>query len=277
VIVVLGDINVDVVTVHDGPIAQGSDTPASISLRPGGSGANVAGWLARAGVPVTLIGRVGEDAMADVALAGLDGVDVRVVRDVARTTGVCIVLVAPGGERTMLPDPGANDGLTTAELPDDVFAGDGILHLSGYTLLRPGSRAAALDALERAREAGMKISVDPASAAPLGNDPVFLDRIRPIDLLLPNEAEAEVLGPEIDVPELVITRGAGGATWTDRFDRVEQRAVPIDGVVDTTGAGDAFAAGFLSVWPGSRREALEAGARLAADAVTREGGRPSYD
>jgi ribokinase len=117
--------------------------------------------------------------------------------------------------------------------------------------------------------------VDPASASPLANDPVFLDRIRPIDLLLPNAAEADVLGPEIDVPELVITRGAGGATWTNRFDRIEQRAVAVDDVVDTTGAGDAFAAGFLSVWPGPRREALEAGARLAAVAVTHQGGRPS--
>jgi sugar/nucleoside kinase (ribokinase family) len=123
----------------------------------------------------------------------------------------------------------------------------------------------------------MKISVDPASAAPLANDPVFLDRIRPIDLLLPNEAEREVLGPEIDVPELVVTRGARGALWTNRFERIEQRAFAVDDVVDTTGAGDAFAAGFLSVWPGPPREALEAGARLAAAAVTREGGRPSYD
>jgi sugar/nucleoside kinase (ribokinase family) len=147
--------------------------------------------------------------------------------------------------------------------------------VSGYALLRHGSRAAALTALDRARVAGLKISVDPASAAPLANDPVFLDRITPIDLLLPNEDEAAVLGPQLKVPEIVITRGARGATWTNGFETVDERAVPVD-VVDTTGAGDAFAAGFLSVWPPDTSAALAAGARLAAEAVQRRGGRP-YD
>ena len=71
---------------------------------------------------------------------------------------------------------------------------DAILHVSGYSLLRAGSRAAALAAIDRARDAGMRISVDPASAALLRADPAFLDRARPIDLLLPNADEAAVLG-----------------------------------------------------------------------------------
>ena len=146
---------------------------------------------------MTLIGRVGDDAMAEVALSGLDGVHLHVTRDPERSTGTCVVLVAPGGERTMLPDPGANDALAATDLPR--FDG-GILHVSGYALLRPGSRAAALEAIERARDAGMKISVDPASAAPLANDPIFLARVAPIDLLLPNADEADVLGPQISVP-----------------------------------------------------------------------------
>ena len=191
-------------------------------------------------------------------------------RDEERPTGTCIVLVAPGGERTMLPDPGANDALVGRGAAR-VRSGD-VLHVSGYALLRPGSRAAALAAIERARDAGMRISVDPASAAPLANDPVFLDRIKPIDLLFPNRDEAAVLGPQIDVPELVITQGADGATWTDGIETVSERAIPLDDVVDTTGAGDAFAAGFLSAWPGPPQAALAAGARLAARAVTQRGG-----
>ena len=106
--------------------------------------------------------------------------------------------------------------------------------------------------MDRARDAGMKISVDPASAAPLANDPIFLDRITPIDLLLPNEDEAAVLGRQLNVPEIVITRGARGATWTNGFESVDERALPVD-VVDTTGAGDAFAAGFLSACGRRRR------------------------
>jgi ribokinase len=197
-------------------------------------------------------------------------VHLHLARDAERPTGTCVVLVAPGGERTMLPDPGANDALSATDLPQ--FAGD-ILHVSGYALLRPGSRAAALTAIERARDAGMKISVDPASAAPLANDPVFLQRIAPIDLLLPNADEAAVLGPQIDVPELVITLGARGATWTDGIETVAARAVAVDDVLDTTGAGDAFAAGFLGAWAGPPAQALEAGVILAAEAVARVGSR----
>lgn len=270
-VVVLGDLNVDVVAVQSTSLALGSDTPARVSLLPGGGGANVASWLAKAGVEVTLVGRVGTDALAPVALSGLDGVDLQVVRDPVHATGTCVVLVAPGGERTMLPDPGANDALAVEDLPP--MEGD-VLHVSGYALLRPGSRSAALTAIERAREAGMKISVDPASSAPLSNDPVFLQRIAPIDLLLPNADEAVVLGPQIDVPEVVVKFGANGARWTNGVETVVGRAVPVDEVVDTTGAGDAFAAGFLSVWPhGMAADALAAGARCAAQAVTRIGSR----
>lgn len=270
-VVVLGDLNVDVVAVQSTSLALGSDTPARVSLRPGGGGANVASWLAKAGVEVTLIGRVGTDALAPVALSGLAGVDLQVVHDPLHATGTCVVLVAPGGERTMLPDPGANDALAAEDLPP--LEGD-VLHVSGYALLRPGSRTAALAAIERARDAGMKISVDPASSAPLANDPVFLQRIAPIDLLLPNADEAAVLGPQIDVPELVVKFGANGARWTNGVETVVGRAVSVDEVVDTTGAGDAFAAGFLSVWPhGMASDALAAGARCAAKAVARVGSR----
>ena len=155
VIVVLGDVMTDVVAVHDAPLADASDTPARITLRAGGAGANTAAWLAHAGVAVTLIARTGDDSAADLALAGLEGVDLRVTRDPERPTGTCIVLVAPGGERTMLPDPGANDALSKDDLPDDVFTAGDVLHVSGYSLLRSGSRGAALEAMARAREAGM--------------------------------------------------------------------------------------------------------------------------
>jgi sugar/nucleoside kinase (ribokinase family) len=104
---------------------------------------------------------------------------------------------------------------------------------------------------------------------------VFLDRITPIDLLLPNEDEARVLGRGLRIPELVITKGARGSTWTDGTRTVNERALPVDDVVDTTGAGDAFAAGFLSRWPGPPEAALAAGAALAADAVRLPGGRPA--
>jgi sugar/nucleoside kinase (ribokinase family) len=275
-VVVLGEVMTDVVAVHDGPLAFASDTPARITLGPGGAGANTAAWLARAGVPVALIARIGNDAAADVALRGLDGVQLHIARDRERPTGTCIVLVAPGGERTMLPDPGANAALATTDLPDELFAQGRVLHVSGYSLLRSGSRAAALAAMDRARAVGMSVSVDPASAALLRDDPAFLDRARPVDLLLPNEDELAALGDGLDgVAETVVKLGARGARWSDGVDSVSVPAVALDDVRDTTGAGDAFAAGFLSAWPGPPEAALAAGARLAAQAVARHGGRPA--
>ncbi len=142
--------------------------------------------------------------------------------------------------------------------------------------MRAGSRGAALEAMARAREAGMPVSVDPASAALLRDDPAFLDRARPVDLLLPNADELAALGDGLPgVKETVVKLGADGARWSDGARTVSTRALPIDDVVDTTGAGDAFAAGFLSAWPGDPREALAAGARLAAQAVAQAGGRPA--
>jgi len=117
-VVVLGDLMVDVVARMAGPLAVGSDTPASVTSRPGGAGANVAAWLAVCGVPVTLIARAGDDDAARSAVEKLrgHGVDVSAVaRDPDHATGTCVVLVAPGGERTMLPDAGANAPLVRME------------------------------------------------------------------------------------------------------------------------------------------------------------------
>ena len=289
-VVVLGDVMWDVVALADGPLERGSDTPARITAAGGGGGANVAAWLAAAGVPAALVARVGDDGPGRATLAGprAAGVDVRAAVDAERPTGTCVVLVEPGGERSMLPDPGANAALCKHDLPDDLFAAGGHLHLAGYALLRPGSRAAARAALQRATAAGMTVSVDPSSAAPLRVEPTFLEWVAGAHLLLPNAAEAEVLTGEADpataaralarhAGEVVVTLGREGALWTDGRRVVRTAAAePPAAVVDTTGAGDAFAAGLLAARrAGSPPEAqLLAAARLAAEAVARPGARP---
>ena len=131
--------------------------------------------------------------------------DVHAAVDPERPTGTCVVLVEPGGERTMLPDPGAND----APL-GPVPAGDH-LHVVGYALLRDGPRASALAAIEHARAAGATVSVDPSSWALLRPG-----AIPEVDLLLPNEREARLLGEQRagDVVKL----GPAGARWSDGRD-----------------------------------------------------------
>jgi ribokinase len=257
-LVVLGDLMVDVVARVEDPFAHGSDTAARISMQGGGSAANVAAWAASLGAPVSLVCRVGRDARGRAAVDELKGVDVHVTVDYERPTGTCVVLVDGGGERTMLPDPGAND----APLPE-IPLGEH-LHVVGYALLRDGPRASALAAIDRARAAGMTVSVDPSSWALLRPG-----AIPDVDLLLPNEREASLVEGE-----MVVKLGAGGARWGD----LEVAAEPVE-VVDTTGAGDAFAAGFLGarLEGAGRRESLEAGCRVAARAVAQVGARPQYD
>ncbi|MGH8859849.1 MAG: carbohydrate kinase family protein, partial [Jatrophihabitantaceae bacterium] len=164
-VVCLGDVMVDVVARHRGGLAHGSDTPATIALLGGGSAANTAAWLVAAGCRATYVGRVGDDPLGRHALDVLrtSGVDLEVSVDPALPTGACIVLVDEHGERTMLPSAGANAVGGAPPAPDDEH-----LHVSAYALFHEPARTTALAALARARAAGRPVSVDAASAAPLG-------------------------------------------------------------------------------------------------------------
>lgn len=294
VVVVLGDVMTDVLVRVRQPLAPASDTPAEIRFGHGGSGANTATWLAHLGVPTTFLGAVGEDVFGREAGRVLrdGGVDARLAEIPATATGACVVLVDAGGERTMFPDAGANARLAPEHLPDDVFATGRHLHVSGYSLINPGSRAAAREAIACAQSCGMTLSVDPASSAPLaamGGAP-FLDATVEIDAVLVTLDEAEVLCGTRDpvavmerlLPtyhEVVLKMGAAGAAWASRTSApllVVPAAAPPGPVVDTTGAGDAFAAAWLAAR--ARRagpeEAMRAACALAARAVTVHGARP---
>jgi ribokinase len=288
-VVVVGDLMVDVVARMAGPLATGSDTPAEISRRPGGAGANVAAWLGVCDLPVTLVARAGDDAAGRDCIEKLrgHGVDVAgVTLDRDRPTGTCVVLVDPDGERSMLPDAGANAALAAADLPPDAFAAGRHLHLAGYTLLRDGPpREAALEALRRARANGMTISLDPSSAAPVARLGAarFLDLAGHPDAIFPNRDEATALTGAADpvaaaralsahAREVVVTLGARGALWTDGRVVLDAPATESPARVrDTTGGGDAFAAGFLAAWLDgvAPAAALAAGNALAARALGR--------
>jgi ribokinase len=286
-IVVLGDVMVDVVARLSGPLARGSDAPATIRFGGGGSAANTAAWLAAVGAEPVLVGCVGDDNRGRDARDELRaaGVDARLSVAPELPTGTCLVLVGPDGERTMVPDAGANDALSTADLPDDLLAEGGQLHVAGYALLRPGSRPAARAAIERASKVGMTVSVDPSSSALLSAE--FLDHAEGAGLLLPNASEAHALTGDTDPEraaralaerfgEVVVTLGAAGALWTNGNEVLRAAAVPVEAAEDSTGAGDAFAAGLLNARLAgmSTAAALAAGCKLAARAVAQAGARP---
>jgi ribokinase len=276
-VVVVGDLITDVVAVLDAVPAPGSDTPARIRTTGGGQAANTAAWLAKQGVPVTLVAAAGDDdaGRARVAELAAAGVTCAVRHHPGVPTGTVVVLTHDG-ERTMITDRGANLRLHPSDV-DSAFTPDTVhLHLSGYPLLDEGSRAAGLHALQEARSRGITSSVDAASVHPLRQVgvPAFLSWVRGVDLLLANRDEAALLaGP---APYAVVVKlGADGALWTapDR-EPVTVPADPVD-VVDTTGAGDAFAAGLLAAWLAGAdpASALRAGARLGAAAVRTLGAR----
>src|SRR5262245_61527673 len=166
---------VDVVARLSGPLAAASDAPAEIRFHGGGWGAKAAAGRAAAGVEPGLVGCIGDDERGRQAREELrvGGVDVRLAVDPELPTGTCVVLVGADGERTMVPDAGANDALRQEDLADDLLVAGGHLHVAGYALLREGSRAAARAGIRRALSAGMTVSVDPSSSALLSAD--FLD------------------------------------------------------------------------------------------------------
>jgi len=284
-----GDAMVDVVAMLPGPLAVGSDTPAAVSFSHGGSAANTAAWLAELGAPACFVARVGEDAFGHdlVGRLAAAGVLTRVRHDPNAATGTCLVLVAPDGQRTMIPSAGANALLCVADLPDDLTRADRV-HLSAYPLLRESSRDAVRTLLEAARVAGVPVSVDAASADPIRavGPQEFLAWLPAAITLLANADEAEVLTGSADPTEAaatlsrrfvaaVVKCAASGAVAAQCGRAVLVPAVPT-AMVDSTGAGDAFAAGWLAARHGGADliAATAAGNLVGARAVTQPGARP---
>jgi sugar/nucleoside kinase (ribokinase family) len=270
-------------------INYGSDTPSKISTHGGGAAGNVASWLTRTDARATIVGHVGDDAAGAALTSEFDALGVRhnnLMVDKG-SSGVVVVLVDPTGERTMFPDNGANSGLHIGDLPD--LSEFNAVYLSGYSPLDPLSRPGVLEMIAKVKQAGLPLYFDPASVGGMMEVPLeeVKSWIRLMDVLLLNEEEAmyltglsdaeaaiEVLLEDCEV--VVIKRGSHGAIGKARGSiLVSVAALPTE-VVDTTGAGDSFAAGFIAHYALTKnmQHALEAGAAVAARCVAIVGARP---
>ena len=289
-ILVVGDVMTDVIVVPEGPIVKGSDRRATVRSRPGGSGANQAVWLGAMGADVVFAARVGQAdrAMYENYFRGL-GVVAVLAGDREQPSGVLVTIVDPDGERSFLTDRGANLNLSSDDLPPGLLDDVGMIMVSGYSFFAPGPRAAVQGLFDAAKARGIAVAVDPASVGFLleVGTSQFLNWTAGADWIFANESEAEALtgltGYEAQMRALgerfgnvLIKRGRLGAALGGRDGVRVLLPAPEVTVVDSTGAGDAFAAGFIAAHLGGDDDAkaLAKGIAAGAKAVQSIGGQP---
>jgi len=268
----VGDLLLDLVVRPTQPLVHGGDVVARTHVGAGGQAANVAAWAAALGGRGRYLGKRAGDAAGALVAAELESHGVALVGPlVGGRTGVVVSLVDATGERSMASDRGAAAELRPEEIDAGWLDGGDVLHVSGYALARTPVADAAERLAELARTGAITVSAD-VSAATLV-DAAFrdrLDRLRP-DLLFATEEERAALGGELDAPAWVLKRGQRGCTFS-REDVTLDLPVEPGPVVDTTGAGDALAAGFLL--GGTLEEAAARAIGAAARCVAQVGSMP---
>ncbi len=289
-IVVVGDIVNDIVVVPRGAMRTDTDTDARIQPRPGGSAANTAAWAGSVGAAVDFVGTVGSaDAEQHAEILRQSGVTPHLHVEPGMPTGA-IVLVVEGQSRSMFTDRGANAALRAESLTEEMLDAARVLHVSGYTITKDNSRGAPLRMIAHARDRGVVVSVDPSSTGYLADYGIerFLDDLAGVELIFPNLAEGELLSGETEperigaallerFPMVALKMGSRGGMLFRRGRPPHPVAAPrVDTFVEPTGAGDAFAAGFLAHWvrDGDAEAATQQAVNLAARAVMLVGGRP---
>ncbi len=288
-ILCIGDAMVDVIVELGESINIGSDTKSKITMIGGGAAANTACWLGSSGHNVTFVGKVGADAAGEQFIADLDlhHVHHSNIKASEATTGIVVVLVDDNGERTMFPDSGANSTLTSMDLPS--LAGKDGVFLSGYSLYNPALTDEIRTMMAKVKAAKIPLVFDPASVGPMRNfgREKVLAILKDVDCVILNRDEARFLSGHDDITlaiselqkfaaTVVVKMGSDGATGISTDHHIISVPSVATSVIDTTGAGDAFAAGFLPRWLATKdlRGAMIEGNRLAGECVGILGARP---
>ena len=262
----------------------------------GGSAANSMAGIAAMGGRSAFIGQIAEDQLGLIFEHDMHALGVRFETpplEDGPPTGRCLILVTPDGQRTMNTCPGASHELSADALDRDLIASASILFLEGYLFGPAKPRAAMMEAIKVAHAAGRKVGFTLSESVCIAErkEP-FTQMIESggVDLLFCNEDEALQLTGRTDlqsaldelqvhVPTLVITKGPEGAIGVEGGKTIAIPAAPVDQVVDTTGAGDLFAAGFLTARckGASLERCLWTGAIAAGEVIKHYGARPIVD
>jgi sugar/nucleoside kinase (ribokinase family) len=257
----------------------------------GGSAANTAACLASLGVATTFVGKVANDTLGsifihDIRRAGVS-FDVEPVES-GPGTGRCLIMVTPDGERTMCTNLGIGSHLSASDIDADRLGAAGVLYVEGYLYGKQPTSGAVESAVEAAHRGGSLVAFSASDPAWVElNLAAISELIGKVDLLFANEAEALLLSGQRDLdsavavlaarcPEVAITLGERGCVAVTKSEKVHLPAAPVDRVVDTTGAGDSFAAGYLfGVVNGFGPEkSARIGAAAAAEVISHMGARP---
>ena len=273
-VVVLGDVIEDIIVISDSARQLNTDNPSEISSKPGGSGANFAVWLASLGVEVELVARVGAADRARLTnYFETKFVIAKLEPDEKLHTGKSVVLVE-GNSRTFFTDRGANEGLTAKSA--DLSKTD-VLYLSGYAVMSMGVERTQ-ELIEKAGSVGVLVAVAPGSKSFISQFGAaeFLEAISGSDFIFPNADEYELLSRHANLQDLfsevIVTSGEEGA---EVLGIAKSPAFEVE-VIDSTGAGDAFAAKYLAQRLAGLEvvDALRDANAFAAQAVTKHGGQP---
>ena len=291
-ILCIGDAALDVIVKMQTEIHVGSDTASQISMHGGGAAANTATWLAQLGHSVFFSCRLGDDAAGRAISSefNLWKIEHRKTFLENEKTGVVVVLVDDKGDRTMFPDSGANSGISERDLPD--LRGFDAAYLSGYSLFNPLSTNGVLRMVNEIREVGIPLIFDPASVGTMMDfsRKRVIETLAHMDITIMNEDEARYIADCDSLDEaldfiteivsiVVIKTGSSGAIARIRGSNTVMSHADAVNAIDTTGAGDAFAAGFIPLWLESKDllASMNAGNEVARQCVAIIGARPSVN
>lgn len=287
-LLIYGDVEMDILLKTESSDAGAHDVKVDeIVFSPGGSAANCAAIAGSLGQAVTFLGSIGNDAWTKPLLQDFRNfhVNTRYLKRTDGKTGTCVAVVDAAGERKFHSYRGVNEKDPPDAPTETIMKNHHCLHLSGYSFQQPNSRQIAWGLLHKAKENGLALSLDPSYlfAKQMGSE--MDELLAHLDFMFPNLDEAALLSGELEpvksaralrargVKTVIVTLGDEGCLLSTKEGEQFVKMDPIEPVIDTTGAGDAFCGGFLTGWLKGLEpvKACKLGCAAAAHIVTRMG------